>query len=668
VWSILLDAPLLVPIFVGVWVGSIGVTRFGWPVSGLVVPGLAASSLISSPMQFLWVIIASSLAYLLVRAIGRVFRIFGITPPFGRDRFFLVLIVAFIVQGTFQIAAAYLPDETGYWKALQSFPVWTTLLIPLTANQFWKTGLQRGIKILTVNTLVTYGILIYLLPMFTSYNPGQIATFVLSTKQGLIEQPLFFVFILLGVGIASKLNLKLGWDFGGILVPALLASCFLDPLKLFAMSIEIVAVYLTGTTIIRCLKLQRLHGIDRLRLFFTVAFSIRLIELLVVSEYLHGYRFEDFEGIGFILSAIIGSTASQKESFKFFIKPTLITVPIISVAVTSIFLVFIIPGHLLSLLPEEAKAGMGNHTLMAQKTTETALPSNLKKTPTTYKTLTSFMEDLLTTGEESFVRMIRDTGSGTPSTFIDQVVQPILANIGRGDDPRVFDDSMRLAKKIDYQLTIVEESQLNKYLVLHKTGTLHPEFGVFIFRLNSQSNLNIFMPGDVLDRKTYSASIALFQRSEAKVLFIDPTVVSKNITLAAMHHLKRERQDFRLSVASQLINIRDETSDDQLLIFNKIPDNYLGQRNLIYEQINPGPEDQNLIGMFHSLGLNPIAKGKKPMVDIGSTPQFIYKLSNRVGRKGIMMIHLDRESTEHLSRVYGNVAKNVTTPKQNSAW
>ena len=89
-----LDQSIVLAVLIGVWVTLLFTETLGWVFVGLVVPGYLASVLVVQPTAAA-IIVAEGLAtYVLARGLA-----YGLAPTkvwqpfFGRDRFFLIVVV-----------------------------------------------------------------------------------------------------------------------------------------------------------------------------------------------------------------------------------------------------------------------------------------------------------------------------------------------------------------------------------------------------------------------------------------------------------------------------------------------------------------------------------------------------------------------------------------------
>ena len=139
-------------VWVGVVVSVFFNLRFGWTLSGLVVPGYLVPLFISRPTTVGVILLEAAITHLIVVAISDWPRRKAYWSSFfGRDRFFVILVVSVIVR---VIMDGYLLPYVGriaveqyglnidYRNNLSSFGL---IVVALIANYFWKPGVARGL-------------------------------------------------------------------------------------------------------------------------------------------------------------------------------------------------------------------------------------------------------------------------------------------------------------------------------------------------------------------------------------------------------------------------------------------------------------------------------------------------------------------------------------------
>jgi len=147
--------PLAYSVITSVWVGIIiaGMfnTRLGWVLSGLVVNGYIVPLCIVNPWVAVTILVESvvtyAIAYFLSEFLSR--KNFW-ASTFGRDRFFLIVIISVMVRVFFgKIALPYIGETYNqlidlnfdYANNLYSVGL---VIVALTANAIWKPGVKRA--------------------------------------------------------------------------------------------------------------------------------------------------------------------------------------------------------------------------------------------------------------------------------------------------------------------------------------------------------------------------------------------------------------------------------------------------------------------------------------------------------------------------------------------
>ena len=158
-----LTSSVITTVWIGVAVVAFFNLRFGWVLSGLVVPGYLVPLLIVKPWAAAVIVVESIITYFLVWLFSEYLARSGAwSSLFGRDRFFALILFSVAVRLTFDAwllpgLGQWLMDEMhlvfDYRNNLHSFGL---VIIALTANQFWKTGFVRGVVPLVVTVGTTY--------------------------------------------------------------------------------------------------------------------------------------------------------------------------------------------------------------------------------------------------------------------------------------------------------------------------------------------------------------------------------------------------------------------------------------------------------------------------------------------------------------------------------
>ena len=329
-----LDNSMLVPIFIGLLIHAFFIETLGWSSAGLVVTGYLASVFAIAPQAGMVIIVEIIFTYLIVYVISEYFSRLGWWHSFfGRDRFLAFFIASLLVRLIYEvwffqsvagIAMKYFGMSLESTSHLYGIGL---VVVPLTAHAMWRTGLRKGMIQVGAPVVLTYLFLSYILIPYTNFS---IANFELTFQDLALDfasSPKIYITLILGMMIAARLNLKLGWDFNGIMIPALLAIAWYMPLKILttffeATLIAIVAWIIASLPIFRRTSME---GMRRLLLIFTVGLGLKYLICLYFAETNPGFSVTDLLGFGYILPSLIALNIWERHSWSLVVWPTLLT-------------------------------------------------------------------------------------------------------------------------------------------------------------------------------------------------------------------------------------------------------------------------------------------------------------------------------------------------------
>lgn len=298
-----------------VWVLS---ERYGWPQSGLVVPGYLASVFAIQPSAGAAVVVEAVVTYWVALSISRGLpRVLPLVQTFGRDRFFLVLLVSVFVRLFF---------EAGPWTHVMAGVGLTTVgplhslglvLVPLAANAMWQAGFWRGVPIVGLPVLVSYLVLRFVLLAHTNLSFSSFALTYEDLSIDFTATPRAYMLLLTGALFATWMGVRYGWDSGGIIIPGLLAVIWMYPEKLAATLGEVILVVLLvrGLTLLPPLRTSNLTGMRPLMLALTVGYAVKLVVSAVAGEMWPGLRVNDLFGFGYLLPSLVAVRCWRYGSF-----------------------------------------------------------------------------------------------------------------------------------------------------------------------------------------------------------------------------------------------------------------------------------------------------------------------------------------------------------------
>jgi len=318
-------------VWVGVVVAVVCNLRLGWSLSALVVPGYLVPLLISRPATALVVFLEAVVTYLLARLISDgLNRTAYWSSFFGRDRFFVIVVVSVIVRATFDgwllpQVGRFVSEELGwnfdYRNELQSFGL---IVVALIANYFWKPGLTRGLLPIATCIAITWAAVL-LLGEVTNLRLGNFHLIYEDVSTSLLASPKSYVILITTAFIASWINLRYAWDFNGILIPALLGLTLHEPLKIVTTIAECMVIYSVGSMLLKAPLIRdiAMQGGRKLLFFFTVCFVLRLLMSHLIPVFFGSWEVSDALGLGYLLSTLMAVKAHDKKLMVRMLKGTL---------------------------------------------------------------------------------------------------------------------------------------------------------------------------------------------------------------------------------------------------------------------------------------------------------------------------------------------------------
>ncbi|KTD21684.1 poly-gamma-glutamate biosynthesis protein PgsC/CapC [Legionella londiniensis] len=490
-----LSSSVITTVWVGVFVVTFFNLRLGWVLSGLVVPGYLVPLLIIRPVSVAVILLEAVITYCLVWGYSTYVALWlkG-SELFGRDRFFILLLVSVLVR--IVMDSWFLPQfgmylnqnfniHLDYHSALHSFGL---IVVALAANQLWKAGLYRGLMQNLLILGMTY-LLVRLLIEYTNFNVSNLQYMYEDIAISMLASPKSYIILILTAFIASKLNLHYGWEYNGILIPALLALQWYEPIKIVSSFVEAFVILGAGILVLNLppFRHKSIEGAYKILLFFNIGFIYKLILGYFFYYFFSFVDVTDLYGFGYLLSTLIAIKMHDKKVF--------IHLPVSTLQTTIISIVCAcIAGYLLTLLPQYSLrqgwmpyAPIKRHVLPENITLEEALQHEKislykskiddffqQPTPHELNQFATAVRQLLTINQESLKR----------------------------DDP-VIRGARKLLKETNYQVEMIE----NRYFLLHEK---YPQRGTGIYVIDTlaSSHLLIEVPNPI--REHYSLEIAAF--------------------------------------------------------------------------------------------------------------------------------------------------------------
>ena len=326
-----LASSVITTVWVGVFVLCFFNLRFGWVLSGLVVPGYLVPLLIVKPLAAAVIVVEAILTYAIVWVFSEKLSRGRFPALFGRDRFMGLILASIAVRLSFD---GYLLPQLANWLLenfdrrfdwsdnLQSFGL---VIISLLANQFWKPGLGRGLVAALVTIGLTYLIVRYGLMELTNFRMSGVSYLYEGLASSILASPKAYIILVLTAMLASQVNVRYGWDFSGILIPALIALQWYQPTKVLTSFLEAIVIYFLARLILRLPMLANatIEGGRKLLMFFNISFAWKMLVGWVIVWWGFDVKTTDFYGFGYLLSTLIAIKAHDKNIFPRLARSTL---------------------------------------------------------------------------------------------------------------------------------------------------------------------------------------------------------------------------------------------------------------------------------------------------------------------------------------------------------
>lgn len=292
-------------------VASLLSLRLGWVLSGVVVPGYLVPLVVVKPWAAATIVFEATLTYALV------WFVFDFIPRrgwwigvFGRDRFFAILITSVLVRITcdgwlLPMFGQWLTDSFGLaFDSRNNLHSFGLIIVALIANQFWKPGFRGGILPLVVTTGLTFLIVRGVLMPFTNFSVGSLSYAYEDIAATILASPKAYIVLITSAYIASRMNLRYGWEYSGILLPSLLALVWYQPTKVAASFAEAFVVLALSTLVLRLsvFKNATIEGARKLLLFATVSYAYKFALSYAFLWLSPDRKLTDYLGFGYLLA------------------------------------------------------------------------------------------------------------------------------------------------------------------------------------------------------------------------------------------------------------------------------------------------------------------------------------------------------------------------------
>ena len=497
-----LASSVITTVWVGVFVVAFFNLRFGWVLSGLVVPGYLVPLLLIKPWAVAAILVEGVTAYYLVWLFSEYLSRYGLwSALFGRDRFFALILASIITRVTFD---GWILPASGVWlqgvgivfdyrNELHSLGL---VIVALVANQFWKTGVIRGMPPLIVTLFVTWLIVKYVLMEFTNFGLGGLSYMYEDLAASILASPKAYIILVTTAFVASRMNLRYGWDFNGILIPALLALQWYEPTKIlisFAESFIILGLAI-ATLKLPLFANSTIEGARKLLLFFNIALLYKIILSYVLMYVAPDVKISDYFAFGYLLSTLLAMKMHDKGIAIRMTRATIQT-SIVSIVFASIL------GYLLTMLPYyQTWATSASH----QENTDT-----IEVNTSLFRKIQNLKPDIYRSRfTEISIPLPQEIDSFAAGA-------ELIKKYSNNGDKEILKQGLAYLKQVGYKVELLE----SQYLVLTEE-TNNRNWGIYVINLKAENELLIELPSPIEERGLVEGATALFELLNARTLSI----------------------------------------------------------------------------------------------------------------------------------------------------
>ena len=482
--------------------------RFGWSITGLIVPGYLVPLIILKPWSAAAIIIEAVFTYAVVKIFSEVGPKLNLwCSLFGRDSFFAILLVSVITRLLFDsylfpeissLLTKYTDIDFLYHGGLYSIGL---VIVALTANQFWKNGLRKGMPEFSIILLVTFLLVKYILIKFTNFRLNEVAYLYESLATSIIASPKAYIILLTTAYIASRMNLTYGWEFGGIAIPALLALLWYYPFEILTSILEAVIIFAIASAILKMPLFANatIEGARKILLFFCTAFLYKLILGFVLPLFFTDIQTSDFYGFGYMLTSFIAIKMYDKQLGGRLIGATLITSGFSIIVATAI-------GYMLTFL-----ASQSQEIQYQENYAEELSPVSTEKEGETEKLVPFVLNHM--SGLYNPTGKIEPNSPKEITSF--SAALGLLDNYLHKQTTKNFIEVSNALQAIQYNVKKLDD----RYIVLYNHPTA-PNKGIFIFSTATSLNYLAVVPYPARSPELTAATLSLLTSGKVRAVAI----------------------------------------------------------------------------------------------------------------------------------------------------
>jgi hypothetical protein len=503
------------PILIGVAIMTIGTELLGWTYSGLLVPGYLAPILLVQPWSALVIAVEALLTYFCVAGLSRLgVRTGWWSEFFGRERFLAILLISVGVRLAFEGFAVNLLGEAiteqleiafDYRNSLYSIGF---VAVPLLANMLWNTGLRRAVVPVGVAIALTYLVTEYVLVAHTNFSVGSLSLIYESSAVDFTASPKAHIILLTGAYLASRANMQYGWDYNGILVPALLALMWPTPAKLLATLVEAMLVLAAARFITSRKRFQTttIEGPRKMLLLFTISFAFKMAIDATVAMWWPGVTAIDLYAFGYLLPTLIAAKMWQRGAVNLVLIPTLRTSFTAAVVgnLVGFSLTFLPAGSALLLDPVDGASRPGFVEAARGELLETAL---LSRGRIRLASDSQPVDRVYPSEIEQFRAAMSLLAREQAET---EAAEIRFATVGRS------------LEQIGYETIVFRDAdgRASDLLLRERSPGIVQGWGIYLVSARPHANLVVNVPYPVRDGGAFELGLALYNRLGARALVV----------------------------------------------------------------------------------------------------------------------------------------------------
>lgn len=547
-----LSGSVITTVWVGILVVAFFNLRLGWVLSGLVIPGYLVPILIVKPVSALVIVIEAIITYFLMWFYSEFLSNRGLwSTLFGRDRFFALLLfsifVRLIMDGWLLPAlGSFLNDHYSlnfdYRNNLHSFGL---IIVALIANQFGKIGLFRGLFELIITVGVTYIIVRFVLANLTNFHISNLSYMYTDIALSMLASPKTYIILIIGAFIASRMNLFYGWEFNGILIPALLTLQWYQPNKILTSFVEAYIILGIAILVLRLPLFTQtsMEGARKIILFFNIGFVYKIILGYALIFFLPHVKATDFFAFGYLLSTLIAIKMYDKKII------SRLTFSTIQVSIISIIIASFI-GYSLTLFPQVFLFHVPFHTSTVQ----------YYEYPQGTKMISVLRNDKIALYENEWNRKFIPPYPSEIVLFSKAV--KILSRLKSTKASPELQQAKELLSQINYDIYILE----NRYFYL-KEREPQNGWGIYVIDTTNARNTAIEVPAPMDEYGAMDVGTLLYFALKSRYLAVAGSPQHINIHSDVLRNARTIYQAFHLTVSRpDVLQIRIYTPETAKLI------------------------------------------------------------------------------------------------------